>query len=486
MRFEFTFGTSRPAARRRDGTPRRILVLSDLRGDSADAAAPLLDRPIVRVDVDNVEELLARHAPAVALGAQAGDARLHFRTFEDFHPDTLVRHAPLFGRLLDLRRRLQDPATFAGALAELRQEAAVTTPSERPVSPPVAADERSTFERLLGQQPGAAPHAQAAPAALSPADELIRRAIAPYVVPAADPRLPQLLSAVDTALTDVMRTVLHDARFQEVEAAWRGIQWLVSSLELGEDLELHLLHVTRAELPSGAGPASELYRRLVDREARTTSGLDPSVIVGSFRFGATLEDLALLESMSVLAQAIGAPFVAECGASLLGTSAIARQPDPRDWKTLPPEIEARWSALRHGPAAAFVGLALPRFLLRSPYGHASDPIGAFGFEEQPPRAEHESFLWGNPAFACAAVMARVLVADDVSSDVGDIANLPAFVVGAGDERRLQPCAEVCLSERAVQAITARGVMPLVSFGDQNAARLIRLQSIADPPTALVG
>jgi type VI secretion system ImpC/EvpB family protein/type VI secretion system ImpB/VipA family protein len=488
MRFEFTFGTSRSPRRRDEGRPARILILSDLRGSAGEAPERVVDRALVRVDVDNIDDVLARCAPSVVLGAQAAGARLQFRTFQDFHPDALVENRPLFGRLLDLRKRLEHPGTFAGAVAELRAEAAAddAVPSEDAVPRPVPDEGRSTVERLLGKRPAAAPIAQAPPRVFSTVDGLIRRIIAPHVVPAVDPQLPQLLSAVDVASSDVMRRVLHDPGFQEVEATWRGIQWLVSSLELGEELELCLLHVTRGELSSGTGPESGLYRRLVDREARTAGGLELSVLVGDYRFGATPEDLAVLESMGALAQAVGAPFVAGCEASLLGSSALAQQPDPRDWSALDPKTEARWSALRAAPVARHIGLSLPRFLLRLPYGGRSDPINAFGFEEQPPTPDHESFLWGNPAFACAAVMARVLQAESVPADAGDITGLPAFVSTADDETRLQPCAEASLSERAVGAILARGIMPLVGFKDRDVARLVRLQSIADPPTALVG
>ena len=325
---------------------------------------------------------------------------------------------------------------------------------------------------------------QAAPTALGSVDDLIRRAVAPHIVPAADPHLPELLAAVDVALGDVMRRVLHDPGFQAVEATWRGIDWLVSSLELGEDLELYLLHVTRDELPR-QGSGSDLWRRLVEREAQTEGGLELSALVGNYRFNATSDDLATLQAMGDLARALDAPFVAECGANLLGSRAVAEQSDPRDWQPLEPEIDAQWRALRTGSAGHSLGLLFPRFLLRRPYGRRSDPVEAFGFEEQPPTPEHESFLWGNPAFACAAVMARVLQGDGAPADAGTITDLPAFSFSSDDEERLQPCAEVCLTERAIDAIVSRGMMPLVSFKDRNAIRLVRLQSIADPPAPLL-
>lgn len=484
MRFDFTFGSARPPRRRDPETPVRLLILGDLRGAAADAPIPLLDRPIARVDIDNLADLLARYAPSVVLGAEAGGERLQFRAFEDFHPDALVATLAAFGRLRDLRARLEHPRTSAAAIAELKADASSTTiAAEGAGSPSGPGDDQSTLERLLGRK---APEPVAeVPPVDGFVEGLIRRAVAPHIVPAADPHLPAVLAAVDVAMGDVMRRVLHDPGFQAVEATWRGIEWLVSSLELGEGLELYLLHVTRDELPREAS-GSDLWRRLVEREAQTEGGLEFSALVGNYQFNATSEDLAILEAMGEIARALDAPFVAECGASLLGSRAVAEQADPREWEPLESKIDAQWRTLRTGSAAHHVGLSVPRFLLRLPYGRRLDPVETFRFEEQPPAPEHESFLWGNPAFACAAVIARVLQSAGAPVDAGTITDLPAFTFSADDEERLQPCAEVCLTERAIDAILSRGIMPLVSFKDRNAIRLVRLQSIADPPAALLG
>src|SRR5215472_4926358 len=65
-----------------------------------------------------------------------------------------------------------------------------------------------------------------------------------------------------------------------------------------------------------------------------------------------------------------------------------------------------WGALRKLPEASYAGLALPRFLLRLPYGKETDPAELFDFEEMPQSTAHEDYLWGNPAFVCAALLAQ--------------------------------------------------------------------------------
>ena len=287
-----------------------------------------------------------------------------------------------------------------------------------------------------------------------------------------------MLAAVDAAMTDVMRAVLHDRGFQAVESAWRAVQWLVSTLELGETLELRLLHVTRDEFASGSVQGGDLWRRLVERESSPGRSLDLSALIGNIEFGPSAPDLAVLEQMGTMAAALGVPFIAGASSALLGVPHLAAHPDPREWTPLEGDAEARWQALRVHPSASHIGLALPRFLLRLPYGKRTDAIAAFAFEEQPVRPEHESFLWGNGAFAYAVAVARALDPDGDPSSAGAIDGLPAFVYTADDEPSLQPPAEIAPSEAAVAAIQARGLLPLISFKDRDAIRLVMPTPIA--------
>ena len=149
----------------------------------------------------------------------------------------------------------------------------------------------------------------------------------------------------------------------------------------------------------------------------------------------------------------------------------------------------RWQALRESAAAPWIGLALPRVLLRLPYGPQTNPVERFEFEELSPGRDHEAYLWGNPAFACAMLIGTAFAERGWSMEPGDhldIEDLPAHTYEEAGESKMKPCAEVCLGERAGTAILDRGVMPLLSYRNRNAARLMRFQSLADPPAGLRG
>jgi predicted component of type VI protein secretion system len=140
-------------------------------------------------------------------------------------------------------------------------------------------------------------------------------------------------------------------------------------------------------------------------------------------------------------------------------------------------------------AAGSLGLALPRMMLRLPYGKDAATVEAFGFEELPPGSGHEAYLWGNPAVACVYLLGRAFSRSgwELSGDLEtEIEELPAHVYHEGGESRIKPCAEVLLSNRAAEAILGRGLMPLLSVRDRDMVRLPRLQSLAEPLTALAG
>jgi len=123
--------------------------------------------------------------------------------------------------------------------------------------------------------------------------------------------------------------------------------------------------------------------------------------------------------------------------------------------------------------------------MRQPYGATTDPIADIPFEEFSGTPEHVHFLWTPAAVGCALLIGQAFRENGWEMHPGDVqqlTDLPAYI----NDRRLQPCAEVLLSERAALAIAERGIMVVASYKDRAEARLVRFQSIAEPPGALSG
>lgn len=496
-RLNFALNLSRhgSAHKRNPQAPLRLLLLGDFSGrrQRTDAAPSTAWRP-VPVDQETLETVLARLAPAVqtAEATFPGEKiQVSFSSLNDFHPDSLL-HLDLFQKLRALRSRLQDPATFQQAAAELRHQALPPDPVQTAPSP-AGEDDPDTLTRLLGQRPAAiSSSTQTSTSAESPLlSSFIASIVQPHIVPDPDPQQAQLVSAVDAALGDCMRSFLHDENVQDLEALWCGLSWLLSRLELDAGDQVYLMDVTNPELTADLAGDDLTSAKLFKILEQGGPGTQPwTAIVHLATYGPGQEDISLLGRLGALAAHAGGPLLAAASPELLGCRSLRTTPDQQSWTPLPAEAETRWRELRHSPQASWIGLALPRFLLRLPYGRKGETIDSFPFEELSPGDPHAGLLWGHPALACAGIIARQHLEtrqDGQAAEGGlELEDLPAWTYERDGQVCLMPCAETLLGQRALHAILDRGLMPLASYPDRNAARLIRLQSIADPPMALSG
>jgi type VI secretion system protein ImpC len=422
-------------------TPFRILVLGDFSGHGLRGErAPIAGRKPVAVDSDNLDEVLAKTAPAVHLP----QGILRFRAIDDFHPDQIYRRTDAFRRLAELRNQ---PAPVAAAAGE----------ASRPAAPVTPVSGRSVLENLMAQD-----DEDAASRVVEERDALadfIKKAVEPHLVARQDPRQEEWAVRVDAVAGELMRGILHQPHFQTLEAAWRALAMLVDRLQPDTDLKIYVFDATLDELMADAGSLDQCLGG---------SSAPWALLVGNFVFGQTGEDAARLRWLGRLAASLGAPFLGEA------SPPSDTPPDPR------------WHELVHSPEARWIGLALPRFLLRLPYGKDTSPGEQLAFEEMP-RSVHTDYLWGNPAFFCACVLGLAFREDGWQmrpSRHREIGSLPQHIYRENGESVAKPCAEVLLTEKAAEFILGNGFMPLASMKDQDSALLVRLQSIADPPAAL--
>jgi type VI secretion system protein ImpC len=191
-----------------------------------------------------------------------------------------------------------------------------------------------------------------------------------------------------------------------------------------------------------------------------------------------------------MAARAGSPLIAGASPWLVGCESLAAWPDPRDWlDSLPEDVDKAWRGLRDQADASYVGLALPRFLLRMPYGPETSPLESLPFREVPDAGEHEAFLWGNAAWACAALLGNEFHRSGWRMQLPQPAvldDLPIFGEERDGEYRLQPCAEALLSHRAAEQIESKGLMPLLTIKGTGSAQLAAWRSVAASGAALSG
>ena len=495
MDFEFSTASGQKS-QRIETSPFVMMVLGDFAGNADKMTdhdpAWLMQVPVRNVDIDNLDQLWKVFAPKLKINIEGTPLTLEPGDLDDFHPDHLYRNQPLFEDLRRLRKRLLDPATSSEALAEVMEsspEPADETSTPAPASSQGQAESgENMFERLLGE-----PREQASPvaAASSHLDNLLQRVVGPHVVYALDPKVDTAVDAVDKAIAESMRRILHHPDFQSLEGAWRSLYNLVHETEIGEELQLKVCNVTKKCLLNGLPASAEamevsgLYQLLVGRFRRAADDDSFSLLLCNYFFGGGADDVALLASLASLVDRHDAALISAAKSELIGSHSLAQQPTASDWSQ---QDNPFWRQLRQTPLAERIGLALPRLLGRLPYGKDTEEIESFDFEELDSH-DHENFLWTNPTLACASLLAQSFTDSgwdmnpDQHTDIGD---LPVFNYREDDEMRMLPCAELLLPERSAEAILKLGIMPIVSFRNRDMARLLRFQSISSPLKALNG
>jgi type VI secretion system protein ImpC len=475
-------GRGGEAAQPLDDTPFRIALLGDFSGRGSrgvrESGAALASRPAWRVDRDDLDQVMREIGPTLKLQLEQGGPGLviRFASLDDFHPDRLYERLPVFQALRDLRQRLSNPATFKAAAAELRGE----TPPPATTRPPSGA---SVLGDILDEAspPGVE---EALAEAGGDLHAFIQRALKPHLVPNPDPRQAELVANVEAAASATLRTILHAPEFQALESLWRATDLLVRQVETGSELKVMLIDLSepefRSALPPGADPAESPVLRLLAGHA------DPvpwSLLVGAYTFGAAADDVDRLAQLAAVGLLLSAPWISAAHPALAGIG-----PDPGEVSGWGAPGEG-WRLFRGTSLARWLGLVLPRFLARLPYGRGLEECERIAFEELSPGASAESFLWGNPAIMVAVILGRSFAEHGWALMRGlepEVSGLPVGVLGRGPSAQAVGPGEAPLSVRAADALMERGFMPLAPLKESDRVRLVRLQSTAHPVASLLG
>ena len=133
-----------------------------------------------------------------------------------------------------------------------------------------------------------------------------------------------------------------------------------------------------------------------------------------------------------------------------------------------PPSSALPSGVRFGltEAARWIGLALPRVMVRMPYGKDSDPCEAFPFEEISDSPDPRQMLYASPAVFCALLVAQAYEASGWNlrpGEVRDVPDLPIYVYKEDDEAHSFPLVEIELTEDTAEALMDNGIMPIAGI-----------------------
>jgi type VI secretion system protein ImpC len=304
-----------------------------------------------------------------------------------------------------------------------------------------------------------------------------------------------LIAQIDAKLSEQINHILHHAEFQAVESAWRGLNYLVYNTETDESLKIRVMNISKAEMARTlrkfkgvAWDQSPIFKKLYEEEYGQFGGEPYGAFIADYYFDHSVPDMELLSNMAKVAAAAHAPLITAADPGTMLMESWQELANPRDLTKIfqTPEHGA-WRGFRASEDSRYVGLAMPRFLARAPYGAKSNPVEAFDFEETTGAAGSRDFTWANAAYAMAVNINRSFKNYGWCSQIrgiesgGAVEGLPVHTFPTDDGGVDMTCpTEIAISDRREAELAKNGFMPLVHRKNSDSAAFIGAQSMHKP------
>jgi type VI secretion system protein ImpC len=304
-----------------------------------------------------------------------------------------------------------------------------------------------------------------------------------------------MIAEIDKKMSEQVNQILHHAELQQLESAWRGLHYLVNNTETDEMLKIKVFNISKKELGKTLGrykgtawDQSPIFKKVYTEEYDQFGGHPFGCLVGDFHFDHSAPDAELLGEMAKIASAAHAPFITGASPTVMQMGSWQELANPRDLTKIftTPEYAA-WRSLRESEDARYLGLAMPRFLSRLPYGAKTNPVEAFNFEEETGGGDHNKYTWCNAAYAMATNINRSYKLYGWGTSIrgvesgGAVEGLPAHTFPTDDGGVDMKCpTEIAISDRREAELAKNGFMPLVHRKNSDFAAFVGAQSLQKP------
>ncbi len=290
-----------------------------------------------------------------------------------------------------------------------------------------------------------------------------------------------MLAQIDQKLSAQMDTVIHNKEFQQLESSWRSMKFLVDRTDFRENVRIQMMNVSKEDLLDDFEDAPEitksgLYKQAYTAEYGQFGGQPFGAIIGNYDFGPGPQDMKLLQYSASVAAMTHAPFIAAAGTAFFGIEKWSELPNLKDLNSIfeMPQY-AKWNSFRESDDARNVGLTLPKFLLRLPYGQDTLPAKSFNYQENVKDGD-DDFCWGNTAFAFASKLTDSFAKYRWCANIigpqggGAVEDLPLYQYQAMGAVQTKIPTQVLLSERREFELAEEGFIGLtMRKGSDNAA-----------------
>ncbi|BCR26949.1 type VI secretion system contractile sheath large subunit [Aquipseudomonas alcaligenes] len=291
----------------------------------------------------------------------------------------------------------------------------------------------------------------------------------------------RMIAEIDAKLSRQMDEILHHADFQALESSWRGLKLLVDRTDFRENTKLEILNASKQDLLDDFEDSPEitqsgLYKHIYTAEYGQFGGQPVGAIVANYFFDPSSPDIKTLQHVASVACMAHAPFIAAAGPKFFGLESFTGLPNLKDLKDHfeGPQF-AKWQSFREREDARYVGLTLPRFLLRNPYDPEENPVKTFVYKESV-SASHEHYLWGNTAYTFASKLTDSFAKFRWCPNIigpqsgGAVEDLPLHHFESMGEIETKIPTEVLVSDRREYELAEEGFIALtMRKGSDNAA-----------------
>ncbi|HTR76747.1 MAG TPA: type VI secretion system contractile sheath large subunit [Gemmatimonadaceae bacterium] len=301
------------------------------------------------------------------------------------------------------------------------------------------------------------------------------------------------IAQIDELLSSQVNEIMHHEDFQRLEGSWRGLKYLLNNTETGEQLKIKVFNVSKKDLLKDLQKAPEfdqsaLFKKVYEEEFGVFGGTPFGALVGDYEFGRSGPDVELLEKIAQVAAAAHAPFIGGASAEMFNMDSFTQLDAPRDLAKVFDTTEyAKWKGFRQSDDSRYVALAMPRILIREPYGSATVPVEAFAFEERVDGSDHSKYAWANAAWALGARINQSFAKHGWCATIrgvesgGLVDGLPVhnFKTESGDVAMKCPT-EAPITDRREKELADLGFVPLVHCKGTDYAAFFSVQSCQKP------
>ncbi|WP_394560115.1 type VI secretion system contractile sheath large subunit [Aquipseudomonas alcaligenes] len=291
----------------------------------------------------------------------------------------------------------------------------------------------------------------------------------------------RMIAEIDAKLSRQMDEILHHADFQALESSWRGLKLLVDRTNFRENTKLEILNASKQDLLDDFEDSPEitqsgLYKHIYTAEYGQFGGQPVGAIVANYFFDPSSPDIKCMQHVAAVACMSHAPFIAAAGPKFFGLESFTGLPNLKDLKDHfeGPQF-AKWQSFREREDARYVGLTLPRFLLRNPYDPEENPVKTFVYKENV-AGDHEHYLWGNTAYTFASKLTDSFAKFRWCPNIigpqsgGAVEDLPLHHFESMGEIETKIPTEVLVSDRREYELAEEGFIALtMRKGSDNAA-----------------